>query len=58
MLKVLKGTKTYRCKVVVASSKLVSAETGLLSKTIGTEGAVMNGGNIVDAYQPLNATVY
>jgi hypothetical protein len=56
--KVLKGTKTYRCKLVVATTKLASAETGLLNKTIATEGAVMNGGTIEDAYQPLNATAY
>lgn len=56
--KVLKGTKVYRCKLVVATTKLASAETGLLNKTIGTEGAVMNGGTIEDAYQPLNATSY
>lgn len=57
-LKVRKGTKIYRCKVIVASGKLVAAEAGLLTKTIGTEGVVMNGGDVIDAYQPLNATAY
>lgn len=56
--KVLKGTIVYRCKLVVATSKLATAETGLIGKTISTEGAVMNGGTIKDAYQPLNATAY
>lgn len=57
-VKVLKGTKYYRSKLVVATSKLATAETGLIGKTISTEGAVMNGGTIEDAYQGLNATAY
>lgn len=58
MAKVLKGTKVYRCKLVVATSKMATVETGLLNKVINTEGVIMNGGTIEDAYQPLNATAY
>lgn len=55
---VLKGTKTYRVKLIVATAKLATAETGLIGKTISTEGAVMNGGTIKDAYQSLKASAY
>lgn len=57
-LKVKKGTVIYRLKIVVASNKVATAETALVTKTILTEGAVSNGGTIADAYQPLKASSY